>query len=108
MNTKKEKLIEKLAKEIADMSDEKFEEGIKKLDKIFCNKNSLPVEAKVSQENGGRYKADIKTIWAVKEIKIGDSKIKIVADTQVPKDEFWFIDENNDVQKFRMIKEKLE
>src|SRR3990167_495639 len=64
---------------------------------------SLPVEAKVSQENDGRYKADIKTIWAVKEIKIGDSKIKIVADTQVPKDEFWLIDENNDIQKFRMI-----
>jgi hypothetical protein len=66
-------------------------------------KISSQLEPQVKPANGGQYKPDIKTIWAMKEIKIGDSKIKIVADTQVPKDEFWCVDENNDIQKFRMI-----
>lgn len=57
----------------------------------------------IKPANGGQYKPDIKTIWGVKEIKIGDAKIKLVVDTQVPKDEFWCIDDNNDIQKFRMI-----
>ena len=48
------------------------------------------------------YTPSLQNITDIHTIKIGDSKIKIVADTSVPRDEIWFVDYDGRTQKMRM------
>ena len=51
----------------------------------------------------GKYIPDLKNIWEVKEIKLSNTKIKMVTDFTIPNDEIWFVDTDGDTQKFKMF-----
>jgi len=51
----------------------------------------------------GQYRPNIDTIWEVKQIKVGSFDIKLVADSNVPRDEIWFVDEDSYIKRFKVI-----
>ena len=86
--------------------DYRYEDLAEDLTKFFNSDIKLTVQKPLTEQTTQppmQYTPNLENILEVKEIKIANTRIKVVADLTIPRNEIWFTDTDGHIQKFKMI-----